>query len=1528
MYHRSLGLVVAFVLLSPIVNAGKPLVPDWFPKAPPLPKPTGEVLAVKTVSELYTAVNNVKPGGTILVADGLYQMPSTLVIKSDSATLRSQSGDRTKVVLEFAQSRHLEGVAVSHCSGATIADLTIQNVGHNCIKINSNLGASRVTIYNVISHNAWQRHIKAPRVPDKDGKADFVDDCRVQYCLFYNDRPKQRGDEPSEDSDGGKRFNFNYVGGMDVMCARGWVVSDNVFTGIRGKTGEARGAIFMWHNGTDCVIQRNLIIDCDTGICMGNSHARGERRHANGFIVRNNFVVRCSENNILADHTRNCKVLNNTVHDPDSRNGRLLRVVHANDGLVVANNIFSGPRIVAEQYEGRIDVRNNLIRPVGDYFVDAAKGDLHLTARATDAINRATVDENVSQDIDGQPEGNKPDLGADEWVAIAVGGQQADNATSTSWLNAEDKDGRWQSLTAGLRAILDGLKLTAAQEKRWGPVLRDHCDKIQDHVDMQHLYAELYCDQAAMMAADLKARRAPLSSMSGKCVPFMYWSDHLQCVQGVRLVVPPEYDPAKEYQFFMYYKMGGSLVWKVGEKWVNHKTKGAVFQDPYHPTLDTCTRLGKDTFHGWSSLSSQVKGRKGAPQEFAEVIAALSRDFSVSTDRGFASGYSDGGFTPLFLASRFPHLLAGIAPEVANWQNMNIGTYGWLNVPILVIDGWGDQGYMSENIGRFHYLSTMGADIEAMIGDHGHVPANDPAKIKGSARAGAPYDDDISFTYLMDWARSKRRNLWPKRVRYGTFNLYWNRAYWVTIEDITNPALGAIIDVQVEDGNQISVKAKNITSFRLQLSDKLVDPNQDVRVVVNGKENYKGAFQDNLLIELAKRDPATVRKTHAMPGGIMVAMDQANYSDDLRRVGHTVPGQTWSFVRPSQGDEAAQKLYDRQFPEWSRQDTKVDQALIEKNHLVVWGGPDMNAFCARVADKLPVKIEKGRFTIGSRVYDQPGQSVRFLCPNPLNPKRYLIVYAWTDFKTVAAGGFHGLGGKFLTPSAWGLRYADCQVWGENKAANSFSITMGASTSVDYYNFDAHWQPPSEEPLGSFQHDVDFQSLHVLKADAIQEITRADVGLVGSLVLGPNRWNGFLKAGPVTLNDLATTHMFPDYIMTCQATGSQLKSILSRSAASTVLRDENDPAYEKGRTLTLNQIQDDKVYTVAADYASCTGVLSFAFNRSKITENPAIFKTATAFAAHQGLSLPCRELKQTDIEVTEALAAYIKKRGKVKVRGLCGDLRYYLTNPAVHNYGAYDFAHIKFNIPLGDPTQNAPRQRQESLAIALARPGFKGGAARSNANALLHFTEAAPCTGDLSRLDQKLPVRVQTSSKRLAIQGSCNKATDLKLVPAGKGKAGEVVIVRVTLENHGDTDLEGLSILAPSHNTSPRRDTWPSSKELKLHKARPGMWGLHTIAGHFKRPHQHSGVFLASATGLPDYNKDFLIVPGTGYAKGLVGIKKPLKLKAGKTEKLFVIFLAANADNPKTPVNFDFLAVAMALKEQLEAETGQLALQPE
>jgi parallel beta-helix repeat protein len=421
---KTFGAACAMVLVCAMCGSAATLRKEllsqpWYPKAPPLPKPDPEksqVLKAASVREIYNAAKALKEGGTIMVADGHYMMTHSLYIKKSNATLRSESGDRTKVILDFKKSRHGEGVCISYAKGVTVADLTVQNVSQNGIKINSNHGVSHVTIYNVISHNVWQRHIKGVGVPYKDGKQQWVDDCRIQYCLFYNDRPKRRGDDPWEDGKRGGRMKYNYIGGMDIMGANGWVISDNVFTGIRGATGECRGAIFMWNGSKNCIIERNVFIDNDTGICLGNSSNRKkERRHATGFIVRNNFITRCPESNILADHTRDCTIVNNTVHDPKSRMRRLIRVVHDNDGLVVKNNIFSGPGVSISKYPpGKITVENNLVKDVADYFVDADKGNLHLTDKAVEAIDKATKHDKVTADIDGKPRGDKPDLGADE----------------------------------------------------------------------------------------------------------------------------------------------------------------------------------------------------------------------------------------------------------------------------------------------------------------------------------------------------------------------------------------------------------------------------------------------------------------------------------------------------------------------------------------------------------------------------------------------------------------------------------------------------------------------------------------------------------------------------------------------------------------------------------------------------------------------------------------------------------------------------------------------------------------------------------------------------------------------------------------------------------------------------------------------------------------------------------------------------------------------------------------------------------
>jgi len=304
-----------------------------------------------------------------------------------------------------------ELLAITACSGVTIADLTVQNVRWNGIKLNSETNVQKVTIYNCVLHNIWQRAVKGVIVPEKDRERIRPKGCRVQYCLFSNDRAKQYSDDPADTAE---NFGGNYIGGIDVMYVKDWVIRDNVFVGIQGRTRSARGAIFIWHDSQDCLIERNVVIDCDSGICLGNSHKPADVTvHCSRFLVRNNFVTRAPENGILADYTRDCKIVHNTVHDPQNRLGRLIRLVHGNDGLLVANNLLSGPPLRNES-ESRIELRNNLVKDLTAAFVSAAEGNLRLAARVAEVMDRAAPLPEVKEDIDRRPRGDKPDIGAHE----------------------------------------------------------------------------------------------------------------------------------------------------------------------------------------------------------------------------------------------------------------------------------------------------------------------------------------------------------------------------------------------------------------------------------------------------------------------------------------------------------------------------------------------------------------------------------------------------------------------------------------------------------------------------------------------------------------------------------------------------------------------------------------------------------------------------------------------------------------------------------------------------------------------------------------------------------------------------------------------------------------------------------------------------------------------------------------------------------------------------------------------------------
>ncbi|MHC4715472.1 MAG: hypothetical protein ACYS5V_00740, partial [Planctomycetota bacterium] len=655
-------------------------------------------------------------------------------------------------------------------------------------------------------------------------------------------------------------------------------------------------------------------------------------------------------------------------------------------------------------------------------------------------------------------------------IGLAAGAGAAEKERPWSTLDGTGKSPAWNKRVAKVKELLGKVDRDDPLVARYAPNIKRHVEMIQREksFDWKRGTAVEFLEN---MLTDLLAGKQPHRRYAGKGVAVAYWSELMGRIEAIWVHVPPGYDPGGEYQLVMCYKCGGGIHYKDG------KAAGG-----YRPTVKVANQT--DTFFAWSSLSTQVKGRMGAVDELREAMPAICSEFAVSPDRVFLTGWSDGGFTAIWLASYHPHLVAGILPNCANWQYSNVSQVGLYSVPFLVVDGWFDGGFVQRNMSRWHVLRSMGYPVRGIMGQHGH--------------AYKPYEDVAELKRILAWAKARRRNLWPRRVRYATWNLTRHRAYWVSIERMVEPALAAQIDVRAGDGNRIEVDAHNVGAFRLSLSDKLIDPAKPVTVITNGRASYSGPAKAKLTVHVTPPPEAQFVKTPATPGGIGARVVRSYYGLK-RKGGFRMRGRRWLSVRGTGGDEATRKLLAGWAPKGAKADTDVTAADMARYDLYLYGGPDVNRLTARMAGKLPVNFGKGRFAVGAKVYDRPANCVKLIHPNPLSPGRFVIVYAFNDAKAFAAAKFRvtdarGRRSKLAGESAWRFRDGDCQVFGLPAEPRKWGVGLARPAErVDSYIFDATWRATRRPAVGELKAPLDYTQLLRLRADAAREAADADVG---------------------------------------------------------------------------------------------------------------------------------------------------------------------------------------------------------------------------------------------------------------------------------------------------------------------------------------------------------------------------------------------------------------------------------------------------
>jgi len=419
-----------------------------------------------------------------------------------------------------------------------------------------------------------------------------------------------------------------------------------------------------------------------------------------------------------------------------------------------------------------------------------------------------------------------------------------------------------------------------------------------------------------------------------------------------------------------------------------------------------------------------------------EAIEAVKRRYPIDDRKIVLRGFSMGGAGAWHLGLHHPSLWSsveagagfsetktyaklGAIPDdqakalhiydavdyAANAFNVPTAGYGGEDDPqrqasINIQESLQTLGYAFKTEG----LVTRGSDLDflRLIGAKmGH--AVDPASAKILA---AFHDEHVS----------KGGVVRPKRIRFVTYTLKYNRPAWLTIEQLNEHYRRTSVDAEIV-GKRVVVHAiENVAvlsvdrhvaesiqlgdqEFPLESAGKGLLPNVYFR---HTDEGWQQLDHDNSRrLELN----ADHLKRHNLQGPI----DDA-FTGSFLCVRGT--GKPWNPLVQSWADDRLQAFTD-DWRHWMRgeagikDDSQITEQDIENHHLILFGDPGSNLLIARVLDNLPLRWTRTDLELAG-AFRSGDHAPVLIAPNPLNPRRYVVINSGHTFGAREFAGTNAL----------------------------------------------------------------------------------------------------------------------------------------------------------------------------------------------------------------------------------------------------------------------------------------------------------------------------------------------------------------------------------------------------------------------------------------------------------------------------------------------------------------------------------------
>ena len=210
----------------------------------------------------------------------------------------------------------------------------------------------------------------------------------------------------------------------------------------------------------------------------------------------------------------------------------------------------------------------------------------------------------------------------------------------------------------------------------------------------------------------------------------------------------------------------------------------------------------------------------------------------VSPDRVYLMGYSAGGDGVWQLAPRMADRFAA-ASMMAGHPN-EASLLGLRNLPFAIFMGGNDAAYNRNRI-----AAERGAELDRLAREDSGGYVHQVKIYEGLGHWMNRKDAEA-----VPWMAGFVRNAWPKKIVWQQDDVVQRRFYWLQVPAEITLQERAKIVASVQ-GQEIQLEGQVPSSFRLRLSDRLLDLDRPVRVVANGKEWFSGKVTRQARVFLA-----------------------------------------------------------------------------------------------------------------------------------------------------------------------------------------------------------------------------------------------------------------------------------------------------------------------------------------------------------------------------------------------------------------------------------------------------------------------------------------------------------------------------------------------------------------------------------------------------------------------------------------------------------------------------------------------------